>query len=318
MAYYSGSANDTISLRQALIDACVAEGWSWHSTNEVLSKSGLFLRLQVTSTDLVLLGRTALLAGDAPNTVSIGKLNATAGFPTLEFVWPVSYEVFVHTDPDEVYLVVNYSIDRFQWCAFGQSGVSGMSGSGMWFGATMGGQMAQPTANATGIAFISSSTGGADNGSNNSYISPAWGWSKATSASRVTTRNLYVHSDLDNQGWLLTQAAADSPVGVSAITELLNTQPSAWNSEAALLPMRAYKVRPSNRVSLVADLGHARHLRIDNYEPKQLLTIGSDRWRVFPWLQKNLPARNGSAGTSAFQAINHSGTFGWAIRYEGP
>jgi hypothetical protein len=38
---------------------------------------------------------------------------------------------------------------------------------------------------------------------------------------------------------------------------------------------------------------------------------------VFPWLRKNIAARDGSAAAGATGAINHTGTFGWAIRYEG-
>lgn len=88
--------------------------------------------------------------------------------------------------------------------------------------------------------------------------------------------------------------------------------PNRWNSEAVLLPIRGWKVRPENKITLTLDLEHARWTRVDNYEPGQLISIGPDRWKIFPCYRKNAAARDGGTG------IDHSGTLGWAVRYEGP
>jgi hypothetical protein len=320
MAYLNGTATTIAALRTALIDACTAAGWTWNAGTEVLSKGLLFAQLTVSATNLHLVGRTAAGTGDAPNRVSVGRLCATAGYPTFDFVFPIQYHIFTFDDPDEVYLVVNYSIDTYQFLAFGQSGVAGLTGTGMWIAGTLGGDLATPSTSAggTGVAFIGPGFGGNGN-VNNDYVSPAWGCcTRSILTGRTTFRNLFVHSGLDAQPWHLAQALTDAHLGVTSFTELLVTQPSAWNSESALIPMRAYKVRAANRVSLVADLAHARHVRIDNYEPGQVIEIGPDRWKCFPWLRKDGSARDGAAGTSFTASINHSGTFGWAIRYEGP
>lgn len=320
MSYYSGSATSITALRQAVIDACTSEGWSWDSGNNVLSKSALFVRLIVTATELQLLGRTAPLSGDAPGTVNIGRLCNSGGLPTFDFTWPATYHLFIFTNPDEVYLVVRYDVDVFQWAAFGKSAVAGLPGSGMWIGATRGDVLAVGISSSGGVATINRQSGGFSNVQGRRYISPGWGWYNQFSspATAVQDRNTFVHSNLDDQGWLLNALLTNTNIGVTAISELLATQPSAWNSEAALMPMRAYKIRPSSRVSLVADLVHARHVRVDNYEPGQVIELGSDRWMVFPWLRKSLAARDGSTALSDAGSINHSGTFGWAIRYEGP
>ena len=70
--------------------------------------------------------------------------------------------------------------------------------------------------------------------------------------------------------------------------------------------------RASNKVSILAKIENARYLRIDNLQPEQILTFGAEKWMVFPFHKKNSSVRDG--GTS----IDHSGTFGWAIRYDGP
>ncbi|EPL63734.1 hypothetical protein B382_04615 [Stutzerimonas stutzeri B1SMN1] len=293
MAYYSGSAVDMAAVRTALVNACTAEGWSWDGGNEVLSKGSIYVRLRVVSGYLELLGRTAAVSGDAPSVVRIGQLAATP------VTYPAAYEIFVFDT--EVYLVINYSVDYYQWCAFGISNVEGLPGTGMWLGATL------EANNPTGISITNS-----DGNETSNTVTPALFW-----ATRIQlgsrNRNCYVNSGLDSEGWNLTLAGSNIQIGVSHLVPLIALLPNSWNSEAVLLPIRCYKPRPSSKISLIADLEHARYTRVDNYLPGQVIVIGDDRWKVFPWYLKNTAGRNGGNG-----GISHTGTFGWAIRYEGP
>ncbi len=293
MAYYTGTVNTMTALRQALIDACLLEGWAWNGSTEVLSKGALYLRLQIVSGYLTLLGRTSATAGDAPNVVRIGKVHSAIP----DIAWPATYEIFAFAG--EVYLVLNYAVDYYQWCAFGQSSVAGLPGSGMWFGATL---KDVNFTNGAGPIYIHDAGGGQ---ATNTTAALFW--------ESVRSGNDWCHSDLDGQGWWSAQTLAGAPVGIRHLTPLPALLPNTWNSEAVLLPIRACKVRPSNRISIVADLEHARTTRIDNYAPGQVITIGSDRWKIFPWYRKVAAERN--AGTVGG---THTGTFGWAIRYEGP
>lgn len=292
MAYYTGSAVDLAAVRTALTNACVAEGWTWNSSTEMLSKGTLFLRIQVASGYLALLGRTSASAGDAPTLVRIGPI------ASVPLVFPMTYEIFVFTN--EVYLVLNYGVEYYQWCAFGKSVVKGLPGTGMWLGASQGG--VSPSV----LIGIADSAGGVGYGTTTGAL--FW----ATLQISESNCNCWVHSDLDGQGWLPAQTASQEALGIAHLNPLMKLLPNAWNSEAVLLPLRYYKLRPSSKYSLTADLEHARCTRIDNYSPGQILAIGSDRWKIFPWYRKDTTARNGGNG------IGHTGTFGWAIRYEGP
>ncbi|MDH1492685.1 hypothetical protein [Ectopseudomonas oleovorans] len=291
MAYHSGSASDMDAVRGALVAACTAEGWSWGG--EVLSKNGVFVRLQVVSGYLTLLGRTSAGAGDAPNVVRMGTLGST------ELTWPLTYELFVFEA--EVYMVLNYSVDHYQFCGFGKSTVQGLPGSGNWVMATLSGD--HPSGRVT-ISPISGGFGGTF------PVAPAPFW--GTSGTFGTVRNYWIHSDLDGQGWWLAQTLAGDPIGIRGAVPLMGLLPNRWNSEAVLLPIRGWKVRPENKITLTLDLEHARWTRVDNYEPGQLISIGPDRWKIFPCYRKNAAARDGGTG------IDHSGTLGWAVRYEGP
>lgn len=298
MAYYSGTANDMSALRQALLDACVLEGWAWDAGAEVLSKGAIFLRAQVVSGYLRLTGRTSAGAGDTPKVVQIGPFTASL-HPLPALTYPISYELFLFAQ--EVYCVINYAVDCYQWLAFGKSTVDGLPGTGMWLGATAADALTNYP-----YGFVIGNVDGKVNSGNNLCGALFW---QITGSSGVYTD--YVHSDIDSQGWWWGQTYNADPVGINSSAPLISLLPNVWNSEAVLLPIRAYKVRASYKLSLTADLENARYTRIDNYAPGQIITIGTEKWKVFPWFRKDSSVRNGGSN------ITHTGTFGWAIRYEG-
>jgi len=308
MSNYTGTANDLTALRQALITACTGEGWAWDGVNEVLSKGLLFARLTISSIGISLMGRTSATAGDAPYAVRIGQMFSRSGYPTFEITYPAAYEIFLFAQ--EVYMVVNYGVDRYQWLAFGQSTVSGLAGTGMWVGASLGSTLVLAAPGYHNAPINISPTGGGEQGGYGE-ISTGLFWGDGFSV-RPQSLGGWVHSGFDGDGWRLGNGTNDQPLGIAPLVPLIGILPNAWNSEAVLLPIRAYKLRPSNKISLVADLEHARYTRVDNYAPGEIITIGSVRWKVLPWHRKNANARNGGVG------IDHTGTFGWAIRYEGP
>jgi len=293
MGFYSGSANDMTAVRSALVDACVAEGWAWNSSTEMLSKGPLFLRLQIVSGYLTLLGRTSAAAGDAPSIVRMGQMGTA-------ITWPVEYMFFIFDA--EVYCVIRFGVDYYLWCAFGQSTVAGLLGTGMWVAASVHAVGNQNPA-ISPIAGAELSFG---------YGCAAIFW-RTNTGGLVNAHDHWVHSDIDDQGWWSGQSVGAAAVGIKPVVPLIGLLPNSWNSEAVLLPMRAYKIGPSNKLSMTVDLEHARYTRVDNYSPGEIIQIGSDRWMVLPFYRKNTAARDGSS-----QPADHTGTMGWAIRYEGP
>lgn len=305
MAYYSGTATSLANLLTALQTHAVADGWTL--TGDVLSKAGVYFQLQTTATNLTCLGcESNAVANPAPNVVSIGRIYQRTSYPTREISFPCNYEVFGFAQ--EIYLVVNYDVDSYQWLAFGKSTVSGLVGQGGWCGASIG--LLEVAASATDPIWITGSSGGSG-GAGFPNTCAALFWTTACSNS-ATARNCWINHGLDGHGWTYYGSASNIPSGIQPLAPLIAMQPNAWNSEAVLLPIRSWKERPSYKNSLIADLANARHMRIDNLSPGDILTLGSEKWKIFPWYRKNAAARDG--GTQ----INHTGTFGWAIRYQGP
>ncbi|WP_236200241.1 hypothetical protein [Pseudomonas pseudonitroreducens] len=320
MAFYTGSTNSFADLRTALFSACVAEGWTL--TDDVLSKGAAFVKCTTSSADtgtqgigLVLQGATGYSSGSLVNPSPVTPRLGTPSRDTTLASWPMEYFIHIFDNPDEVYLVARYNLDYFLWLAFGLSSVAGLSESGLWTTA-----VSRLKRGPQGPGITIGPVSGGSNGSDN----PNYGFSASVGApfwNTVTNFDAGSHQDaicsgIDGVRWpyrtLPFSRAVDSFQAVEPSYPLISRSPSAWNSEAILLPIQGYVFRASNKASLVVDLENARYVRVDNYEPGQIITLGSDRWRIYPFYRKNTAARDGGMG------IDHSGTFGWAIRYDGP
>lgn len=309
MAYYSGTAASLTALRTALLTHAQADGWTL--TGDVLSKAGVYFQIKETADNITCLGCAShAVANPAPETVNIGLIyyHPTQGERKISF--PCTYEVFGFAQ--ELYLIVNYDVAAYQWMAFGKSTVQGMPGQGGWCGASAGSTYAAGILySLPAVQSISPSTGGL---ASMSCLCSALFW--LTVAPATATRNCWVNHGFDGHGWMWGGAIGYAPIGIRSVVPLISTQPNSWNSESVLLPIMAWKERSGYKSSMVADLLNARHVRIDNFTPGDIITIGPDKWKVFPWYIKNAIYRDGTVGT--LTTYDHTGTFGWAIRYEGP
>lgn len=297
MAYVNGSASSLEGLQQSLFDACTANGWAL--SGSVLHKGNAYVQILVQSGFLTIQGGIGIdgsnaLTGPGPFFSRIGALGGQA------LTWPLAYEVFIGTVPEEVYLVVNYNVDFFQYLAFGLSSVSGIPGTGAWYSASV-------TQTSQYVSIFP--YGGAQPGYNQS--APPALFHLTNSDSAGVLQNSFIHHGFDSATWS-GSLYSNSANAINAAQPHMQRLPNAWNSEGVLLPIQVHVWRPESKVSLVADFAHSRYTRVDNYNPGQIITLGPDRWKVFPWYRKNLTARDGGSG------ITHSGSMGWAVRYDGP
>lgn len=303
MSYYTGSVNDYQALRTVIQDACVTNGWTL--ANGILSKGSLFVRLDASVATSGNAGVTAVigtgasgatLQGSPGSGARLGRPSGSGNFSNV--TWPATYHVFVFDNPAEVYVILNFNIVNHYWMAFGSSDVPGLGGTGNWFAgcATInydadGGYYIQPS---DGLCSHRWSSG------------PFW-YYQAESTPSSTSHG--IHTNFDGVAW--TVGKGGDNIGACNAVQALNglpTGPNPWNEEAPLLPIKVFVKRPSNKVSLALQMRGARFVRIDNYQPGQVVTLGADQWMVFPFGVKNAAVRNGGQG------INHTGTFGWALR----
>ena len=316
MAYYTGSAANVAAVLTALTNACEAEDWTW--SGGILSKAdpGIFVRLDAATTidgytPLRLWGRTYIDSGESPQYVSMN-----VPIKAVDVTYPVTYHVFVFAS--EVFLVINYS-DKFQWLAFGQSSQPGLGSSGNWVAATAGNTYWASDPN-HGV-YINLNGGGLVSGywATDAAVVPAMFWPDLNGAN-ITDRfyaccaSWYFDAGLESgdtyHPWMQPCDGASN----KNLVQILATQPNSFNNEGVLIPITLFMIRAESKFSQVLQVQNARHIRVDNYTPTEIITLGTDQWMVFPWYCKSTTDRNG--GTSA--NLSHSGTFGWAIKYEPP
>jgi len=294
MSYYTGTAPSIEALHTAIVNACVAEGWSW--IDPILSKGTMFFELTWITTrstanhDAIILGgRTAASGGDIPdNDVMISE------FDNWEWVYPITYHIFVFDF--EVWVAVNIFPATYMHLTFGQSQLP-VPGSGNFFAGTYGYD--------TGATISSGPDSALFGGSSFSY-------------SRY--RNYYCHDGLhpSGNGWRpddnrASDSNTSSLVGKGSVAGIISNQPNAFNQESILVPIRCFHAFLSSKWGMVMEMQNARYIRNDYYENEEIIELGPDRWMIFPFSYKNINDRN---TTTANNNDLRSGTYAVALKYE--
>ncbi|MDR2365116.1 MAG: hypothetical protein LBD68_04575 [Zoogloeaceae bacterium] len=317
MAYSLQQVGSFEEIRLAIWNRLVDEGWSL--SDDIISKDGVFAQLTFDANYLSLHCGTGASSGaitDGPTMLTgypgtryqtrVGRVMRNASWSP--FAFPARLLLF--TFPSEVYAVINTNVDEYQYLAFGKSGVPGLPGSGVWFAGTFG--HANVGSGNGGNSFnMNVQVGGAYYQNNKSACGLFWN-NDATNAFPYNGYNSWFHHGFTDSS--ITSAASPEwayALGQAHLAPLYALMPNNWNSESALLPIRAYAQRPSSTISLAGELANARLIRIDNLVPEQVITLGTDEWLVLPWFKKDTTNRDGSTLTA-----NATGTLGWAIRRE--
>lgn len=314
MAYYTGQCTSYQHLADILVEHCQKHGWVWQ--DGILSKNDLFIQIfvveqridnyHVRGQGITLIGgtgkQTNQLINPAENPVRLGRTVAGRKLPQINY-FPAHYHLFIFAN--EVYLFMKFDIDKFYYLAFGKSNLlQNTLGSGLWLSATCQHySFSSDDGSIFEIIYLKNNGGGASGGYGATVVAPFWNrqdfyhnWS-----------NSVICHGLDNLLWSNGKSRA-----YCTFEPLIDRLPTNHFADSPLLPYNIYLERPENKLSLIAQLENARCVRIDNYEPEQIISLGHEKWMVFPFYRKNLQYRDVNSGYS-----QHTGTFGWAIRFDG-
>jgi len=300
MAYVSGTAATFAELVAGIRNACTANGWTL--SGEVLHKGTVYQRVRVEFVNFVdSMPGTGI---DGSNNITGGaipaRIGSLSGSPVYiqPFVFPLTYEVFIQSDPDEVMVVVGYGADLYQWLAWGKSSVS-LPGTGGWSSGSLSSQQGTQ-GNGIYLTNTVSGTSSGHRGTSSNYHCPAL----FHAHTRINGGEMINHGLGGLSGFQEDAQAAIYRAPLDAIT------PNTYNNQAVLMPIRAYtQAYGSNKVALVVDVQSIRAIRINNINPGEIITLGPDRWKVYPWYKKS---------TSSGFGISDTGNNGFAVRYDGP
>lgn len=315
MAYVTGTAANFADMKTAIYNEAVAQGYTL--SNDVISKNGCFYKLTTSVNNVILSAGTgqsgSTLTGLCSRTVKIFQPTSSSA-NIISF--PVSYEIHSFTNPDEIYFIIKYNTDYYQQLSFGKSNVPGIGGTGSWFSGSSGGSAAETSVNSSGcVGFASSTVWGTNhNASFPSYIA---GFPFCVqSGGSDTYLNTLINTGLDSIGWhTTTGTATGDQVSPGYCASLMAALPNLYNAATILIPVKSVIARASGGRTIAAQLVNARFCRIDNQNPGDVITFGSEKWKIYPIYRKNVANRN--FGTSSTYPKD-SGTYGCAIRYQGP
>lgn len=301
MSYVTGTAANFAALKTAIESACTSAGWTLNTG--VLSKGAAFFKFQVlTSTRdyLQLSAGTGASAGtlSGANTRSlVFRDNATAH----TFTFPITYYIHTFNNPDEVYISINYNTDYWQHMAFGLSSRTDV-GNGIWFAGTANDNGITATYN---VSFGTSFSSVAQINCSSKFI-PMF-----MSNGTTTTACMFFNGDIGSgNAWM---DISGHPMQ-AYIFQLIGL-PNALSSDEVVLPVKICATMAAPNAAyfvVVGILKNARLLRNDNRSPGEVITIGADKWKAYPSFSKNTASRNSCS------AAFHSGTFAFAVRYDGP
>lgn len=312
MAYYTGTVNSFADLKAVIEGAAVDTGWTLISG--ILSKYGHFIQL-ATGTNggypfLSINAATGQSGGDLSGQVAAGAKMYSS--KNMVLAWPGEY--FIHAFDREFYCFLKSNVDLYQTLTFGVSDMPGIGGTGGWYGSMAWINRNQNSSQnrdhilnfytqnqeiAVGAIYLE----------NQGYLSsPFW----ATKVSAGTDRISEINIGLESNGWVFSGNR-----GISAVAGLLTAAPSLLNSGHILLPVKNIVTRIGGGVTNVLQHEHLRWIRNDLIDNEEIIEYGMDRWKCYPVLRKNLNERNGNTA-SISGGFTHSGTYGYAVRYDGP
>jgi hypothetical protein len=316
MAYVTGSVGNAASLRDAIVSAATANGWTWDSGLGALHKGSVAGQLTVSGLGVLVKAALGVSAGAlvSPSAITCGIRAVFTVSPHVNLTYPLTYHIFINENPDEVVVAVNYQTSWWQWLGFGMARPMGDNTTPVWQWGTCGGGMTNTTATWDGVAFNAGGTTYTVGNTRQTGCYPFW----QAAGRDASPAWCAIYSQLITPGWAYphvgesTSALAGSyNFAVSRInSQLLQTQPNNWNGETVLLQITVNIGRPSSFNSYLAEIGHLRMVRNDNLLDGQILTLGSEEWFTAPAYRKNLTHRDGASSTDG----THSGTMGIAVR----
>lgn len=228
--------------------------------------------------------------------------------------WPVTYYLFYSASPDQIVCVVNYETDKIQMMVFGDIVKIHSSAyvGGNWFFATKE-FVSTLLPNLQEISDVRIVSGrGTSTGNQIGAFIPFTG---AGDSATGNSGNTGLHVEIDGNVWN-TANSAGFLYPITCTDETIRNvfrSPNAWNQQAHLIPIHIQWAATANFMYL-GYVEHLRHIRVNNYNIGDIVTLGADKWKVFPWYFKNLAAPNGPVGNG----FPNSGTIGFAVRYDGP
>lgn len=309
MAYLSVDVNSATDLKAAIESFAQTNGWTLSSG--VLSKNGCYVSISVAAVnDLRIVG--------AKN----GNFSGFDQSYTKRIhisTWPsrATVHLFGFSNPDTIWMTMNYDVVKFHHMGFGNLIKYGNWGGGQWNHGqhTMYAESIDTKCFATlGLSGRTGYRAGACTGFFADCVDSD-GWDSGY------IENTPTHLECDIRGRIWEPPYADNGNDkfwtFRFLTPIHYKNPNVFNSQTLLSPFQIWLRASDGFLQCLGHVDHIRWVKLTNYNPGDVITLGSDQWKLFPWCVHDVNWPDGHS-VSYSEQWSSTGVLGCAVKYDGP
>lgn len=311
MAYFTGSVNSAAQLATMLKNTVAANGWTL--AGDVVSKNGAHIRITAPDTSEVRIegARNGIFA--APDICPRYSRIRLTNWPSY-----ATYHLIVFDNPETVWCTINFGTITYMHVGFGVLQKYAAWDGGMWFHA----QHTTGVSDLQGFSYV--------DGDVRSYY-PNQGnecalfwnqrdsdmWNGGNNSNKVSM----LHCELRGEIW----PGFEQGTGVNNNFNMIHCpyiirpthkcNPNAFNGQTVLSPFTLSLQNTDGHYMPIGHVGHLRWVKLTNYNPGDIIQLGTEKWLLFPWKQLDPTIPNGTPDT---RGTLSTGVNGVALAYDGP
>ncbi len=323
MAYETGTTTGFSDLVTRIETFAVANGWT--KTGNVIHKGDVYVKMSVdfayiSSVNrywIKLEGGTGVSAGELTGATPAGVKLSEYPILTEKVSLPATYHIFSHVSPDFLLVVLNANTTDVQWLTFGSMEKYGTWNGGTYIGAPFNDAFKGETTWNHSFTTIGLEHGATDwsNGCG-LWMGALHQYTYNNPAHRTYYGSMMLRCDLeaniDASGWLTNSyhtgyyppSYPASFNGSALQHEQPYYQPNTFNNQTTLTPVVVTLLRPSQKISIIGNPVHVRYINMKYFNMGDIITLGTDKWMVFPHYQ--------------LDATDPVKCLGFAVKYDGP
>lgn len=315
MAYQTGTVVSASDLASTIRSFALANEWSPSGLSEVVYKDGCHVRISSPSESEVMI--------EGARSGNFATPDLCPRYSRIyNAVWPsaATYHLVAFTSPDTIWCTINFAVTDYMHLGFGALQKYGDWVGGMWF-------HAQHSQNSTLSASL------VDGGATPFQMNSApnipnecglfWNqndrdyWGDPARANKASM----LHCELRGEVWAASIVDRDSLIQrihcPSILAPAHRCNPNTFNGQTVLTPFQLFLQNTDGHYMPIGHVEHVRFLKLTNYNPGDVIPIGSDRWKVFPWFRKDIANPDGRDQLGGAQSVPSTGVLGVAVRYDG-
>ncbi|MDC0003809.1 hypothetical protein OAE19_05355 [Porticoccaceae bacterium] len=336
MPFQTGVVASFAALKTEMLSFFTANGWTQET--DIIKRNGVFAKITTGTTpsdgdNYIRLeggkgsdGSGNLVAkhdGPGPFNNNSGQMSASFGLGAANaMVFPITYNFQLFSSPvDEFWCFIQFNGDRCQHMGFGNINKSAsFSGGGFYSSMTAEvNSTQQQMYNWSSFNLLSNEGYGNNQNVGSRSAIEMIPFHGARGIDSNVFAGSVVHAEVGGSEWFSSHKVTNSapyPLSESMVAghretgAMQKVSESTVNGMPNLIPFNLRVRGYDNNLQTIGSLENIRFSQIGLMNFGQVESDGTDRWKFYPLYKKDASASVGG--------VNHTGTMGLAVRYDGP